>query len=190
MNFLPPKSKELMIETNFKEFLQCLGNWILKVSFSVIRYYRARMTLISAGKFLILLMAHRQHSHILDWLFTWGGWAMGQFFYDLQRSSCLIRIPIHSQRMKPLFLPSIKRFENTICNALSVENMHFLFSSSTVKFEKTNVITHLWPRQMNCQIEKVPIQRDFSRTLPNSSKGINYDPKMEQLSQAQRSFLP
>lgn len=36
---------------------------------------------------------------------------------------------------------------------------------------------YFWPRLLNCQTEKVPIQIDFSRTLPNSSKGINYFPK-------------
>lgn len=53
----------------------------------------------------------------------------------------------------------------------------FLFPRHSVKFEKTNVIMYFWPRLLNCQTEKVPIQIDFSRTLPNSSKGINYFPK-------------
>lgn len=53
----------------------------------------------------------------------------------------------------------------------------FLFPHHTIKFEKSNVIMYFWPRLLNCQTEKVPIQIDFSRTLPNSSKGINYFPK-------------
>lgn len=53
----------------------------------------------------------------------------------------------------------------------------FLFPRHTIKFEKSNVIMYFWPRLLNCQTEKVPIQIDFSRTLPNSSKGINYFPK-------------